>query len=119
MRRSLIKATFLVFAACLSAGCSVTSTWHAGPASSGPEPTVKTFSKEKIEQSTKERIEKRLGRTVDSLVCDGPIEREVGATQRCVLSDEGQKAGVTLTVTKVEDGKVDFNWEIDDHLLPE
>ncbi|EHM14302.1 hypothetical protein MBOL_48160 [Mycobacteroides abscessus subsp. bolletii BD] len=43
----------------------------------------------------------------------------MGATQRCVLTDGGQKAGVTLTVTKIEGDKVDFRFKIDDHLLPE
>ncbi|CPR85597.1 Hypothetical protein ERS075558_00887 [Mycobacteroides abscessus] len=102
-------------------GCTVTSTWHAGriTSESPSTPPVRQISKDQTEKVAKQRIEEVTKDQVESLVCEGPLEATVGATQRCVLTDGGQKAGVTLTVTKIEGDKVDFRFKIDDHLLPE
>lgn len=113
--RSFVIAILIVTGLTVS-GCTVTSTWHAGPITSTP--AVREISKEETERMAKQRIEEVTNDGVDSLVCDGPLEATVGAIQRCVLTDRGQKAGVTLTVTKVEGDKVNFRFKIDDHLLP-
>lgn len=34
------------------------------------------------------------------------------------MSEGGQKAGLTLTVTKIEGDKVDFRFKVDDYALP-
>ncbi|WP_324615693.1 DUF4333 domain-containing protein [Mycobacteroides abscessus] len=111
----------LIVTGLMASGCTVTSTWHAGPITTEPPstPAVRKISKEETERIAKQRIEEVTHDGVDSLVCDGPLEATVGAIQRCVLTDLGEKAGVTLTVTKVEGDRVDFRFKIDDHLLPE
>ncbi|WP_234709483.1 DUF4333 domain-containing protein [Mycolicibacterium cosmeticum] len=113
-------STIAICATSLGAGCSVTSTWHAGPEQAGPQstPPVKALSREQIEAIGKERIEQQYRVEVESLVCDGPLQATVGATQRCIETAGGEKIGMTLIVTKIDGQKVDFRMKIDDHPIP-
>ncbi|MDO3339925.1 DUF4333 domain-containing protein [Mycobacteroides abscessus] len=79
---------------------------------------MRTLPKEQAEMLAKQRIEDATGTKFDSLVCNGPLDAIVGATQRCVLIANGEKAGVTLTTTKIEGDKINFDAEVDDHRLP-
>jgi len=50
--------------------------------------------------------------------CDGDLKAEKGKKERCVLSDnQGQKLGVTVTVTSVKDGKAQMHFKADDKLM--
>lgn len=118
------KSLFAALVTCVTsftAGCSVTSTWHAGvvtPGSQAPPQSTTAIPKEQIEEIGTERIEHQCRIKVESLKCDGPLEATIGATQRCVETAGGQKIGMTLIVTKIEGEKVDFSMNIDDHPLP-
>ncbi|TDH20609.1 DUF4333 domain-containing protein [Mycobacteroides franklinii] len=122
-------AATLILAALIASGCSVTSTWHAGTitpettanSSVGTPPisSVRQVPKEQAAKIAAQRLDAQFGGKVDSVICDGPLDATVGATQRCVMSEAGQKAGLTLTVTKVEGDKVDFRVKVDDQPLPE
>jgi hypothetical protein len=37
-----------------------------------------------------------------------------GATLRCQLSDQGQKYGISVTVTDIDAGDVNFDFKVDD-----
>lgn len=126
--QSAPAAATLILTALIASGCSVTSTWHAGtitpettPNSSvGTPPTssARQIPKEQAAKIAAQRLEAKFGGKVDSVICDGPLDATVGATQRCVMSEDGQKAGLTLTVTKIEGDKVDFRVKVDDQPLP-
>ncbi|WP_193601849.1 MULTISPECIES: DUF4333 domain-containing protein [Mycobacteroides] len=115
-----LVSTALVLTALTTSGCSVTSTWHAGTIASETPPTLsaRQIPKEQAGKIAAERLESQFGGKVESVVCDGPLDATVGATQRCVMSEGGQKAGLTLTVTKIEGDKVDFRFKVDDYALP-
>ncbi len=119
MRYRFPVAILLIWVTTLATGCSITSTWHAGLESPGPQSTpVKMLSKEQIEAIAKERIEQQYRLNVESFICDGPLQATIGATQRCIETAGGERIGLTLTVTNVEGNNVDFRFKIDDHLLP-
>ncbi|WP_341537747.1 DUF4333 domain-containing protein [Mycobacteroides abscessus] len=121
MRYTSAAATLFMSIMFAVSGCTVTSTWHAGRVTpeSSSTPSVRQIPKEEAGRIAAERIQAQFGGKVESVVCEGPLDATIGATQRCVLTEEGQRAGVTLTVTKIEGGKVDFRIKIDDHPLPE
>ncbi|MFV8312082.1 DUF4333 domain-containing protein [Mycobacteroides chelonae] len=102
-------------------GVQSSRTWHAGTATSETPPTssVRQIPKEQAGKIAAQRLEAQFGGKVESVVCEGPLDATVGATQRCVMSEGGQKAVLTLTVTKIEGDKVDFRIKVDDHPLPE
>lgn len=56
----------------------------------------------------------KVGRKPDSVSCPHSLKAEKGATTRCTLSDRGQKYGVTVTTTSVDNGKVKFSIKVDD-----
>ncbi|WP_102140977.1 DUF4333 domain-containing protein [Mycobacterium hubeiense] len=72
------------------------------------------MSKAQLEVRVKERLEAMAGRKADSLVCNGNIRAEVGATQRCVLTVGATKLGVTVTVTNVDGTDLKLDAEVDD-----
>ncbi|WP_198528404.1 MULTISPECIES: DUF4333 domain-containing protein [Mycobacteroides] len=116
-----LASVALILTALVVSGCSVKSTWHAGTVTAETPPTssVRQIPKEEAGKIAAERLEAQFGGKVESVVCEGPLDATVGATQRCVMSEDGQKAGLTLTVSKVEGDKVDFRIKVDDHPLPE
>lgn len=111
----------LVLVVMLVSGCSMTTSGRVGGSPSVAQSAMpaRAVPKDQAEKIAKERIEALPGGAVQSVVCNGPLEAIVGATQRCVLTQGGERAGVTLTVTKIQGDKVDFSVKIDDHLLPD
>lgn len=50
----------------------------------------------------------------ESLTCPDNLKGFVGATLRCQLTDSGKACGVTVTVTSVDAGDVNFDFKVDD-----
>ncbi|OMB99265.1 hypothetical protein A5733_00920 [Mycobacterium sp. NS-7484] len=70
--------------------------------------------KEQLAKVVKQKLEAQAGSKADSVVCDDDLPAKVGATQRCVLTVDGTKYGVTVTANSVDGGKVNFNAKVDD-----
>ena len=49
------------------------------------------------------------------MTCPDNLKGVEGATLRCQLTDRGQKYGVSVTVTGVDAGDVNFDFKVDDH----
>ena len=71
-------------------------------------------SKDVLAQEVKEKLEAQVGAPADSVTCDGDLEAKVDATQKCELTAEGAKLGVTVTVTSVDGDTVKFDAKVDD-----
>ncbi|WP_078324083.1 DUF4333 domain-containing protein [Mycobacteroides salmoniphilum] len=100
------RLTALVLAGLLLSGCEA----NFSLGSSSPE-----LATAKLEQGLKDGIRDRTGVTLTSATCDGPLEGEKGATQRCeVVDGEGKTIGVTVTATDVQGSQISFNWKVDD-----
>ncbi len=69
--------------------------------------------KEHLEARVKDILERSVGRRVDEVVCNGGLRAEVGAVQRCALAIGGDRLGVTVTASAVDDGNVKFDIEVD------
>ena len=79
------------------------------------EPSVSTHD---LEQGTSDALLKAIGHRPDSLTCPGPLKAKVGETTRCVLTDGDFRAGVTVNVTAVNNGKALWDAQVDRQPLP-
>ena len=70
--------------------------------------------KDKLGAMVKEQLEAKFKAKADSLVCDGGLRGEVGATQRCLLTAGDTKLGVTVTATAVDGDNVKYDVKVDD-----
>ncbi len=61
----------------------------------------------------KAQLEAAVGQPADSLVCDGDLRAELGATQRCVLTAGDIRLGVTATVVGVDGDTVQIDVQVD------
>jgi hypothetical protein len=48
------------------------------------------------------------------ITCPDDLKRDVGATTRCELTDQGTTYGVTVTVSSVDGGDVKYDFKVDD-----
>lgn len=80
--------------------------------STTPEPAP-GVSKEQLASVVKQRLEEKVGKKADSVVCDGDLPAQVGAIQHCVLTDGADRYRVTVTASEVNGGKVNFGIETD------
>jgi hypothetical protein len=51
----------------------------------------------------------------DAVTCPDNLKGVEGATLRCQLTDGGEKYGISVTVTSVDAGDVNFDFKVDDH----
>ncbi|MFE1169868.1 DUF4333 domain-containing protein [Nocardiopsis sp. NPDC058789] len=63
-----------------------------------------------VERQSSERLAEQVGQAPDDFTCPGDLPAEEGAEMRCELTHGGQSLGVTLTVTSVDGG--DVNWDV-------
>ncbi|SUA31490.1 Uncharacterised protein [Mycolicibacterium fortuitum] len=73
-----------------------------------------SVDKVKLAAEVKQQLEAQTGAKADSVVCEGDLAAEVGATQRCVLTADSEKYGVTVTASSVEGTRVKFDIKVDD-----
>ncbi|CPU54748.1 DUF4333 domain-containing protein [Mycobacteroides abscessus] len=107
MRFLLVPAATVALAAILP-GCS-----------SNVSVSAMGVSKEQLADQTKQKLTAKVGVEPKSVVCDGPLDAKVGATQRCVLTaPDDSRIGVTVTASKVEGSTVEFDIQVDNNKLP-
>ncbi|MDT5010987.1 MAG: hypothetical protein QOH57_2604 [Mycobacterium sp.] len=75
---------------------------------------VETVDKNDVAGVVSDRLAEQVGRKPDSVTCPENLQGKVGATVRCELVGDGEKYGVTVTVTSVEGGTVNFDFKVDD-----
>ena len=73
----------------------------------------KKLDKATVEQGAKDALAKTVGRPPQSIKCPEDLEAKVGATQRCVLRDRGERLGLTVRVSRVEGDKANFDVVVD------
>jgi len=73
---------------------------------------VQSIGKDIVARQITEEIARRIGRAPESVACPADLKGDVGATLRCVLTDEGQTYGVT--VTTVDRGDLTFDFAVDE-----
>jgi hypothetical protein len=107
MTHSIVR-TFLVSgaAAGLMAGvaacsCSVGSSSHS-------------VSKSDVASQITSKLTDAAGNKPDSVTCPDNLKGVVGATLRCQLTDNNQKYGVSVNVTGVDAGDVNFDFKVDE-----
>lgn len=100
----------MLAAAVFLGGCSIQA--HIGAT---PE-----ISKDDLAKQVKAKLEAQAGRKADSVVCNGPLAAKVGATQRCVLTVDQTKLGVSVDSTAVDTATqtIDFHVKVDNQPMP-
>ena len=67
-------------------------------------PVAKTL----LETKVRELVEPQLGVPVDSLTCDGDLAAAVGATQACAVAASGENLPLSVSVTSIDGGLINF-----------
>ena len=76
---------------------------------------VETVDKDQVSSILSHKLTQQVGRKPDSVTCPDNLKGVQGATLRCELTDSGQKYGISVTVTNVDAGDVNFDYKVDDH----
>jgi hypothetical protein len=74
---------------------------------------VETVDKHDVAKQISDQLEQQVGRRPD-ITCPEDLKRDVGATTRCQLQDQGATYGVTVTVTSADGGDVKYDLKVDD-----
>jgi hypothetical protein len=75
---------------------------------------VETVDKNQVASQISDQLAEQVGHKPDSVTCPDNLKGTDGATLRCELTDQGQTYGVTVTVTNVQGGDVNFNYKVDE-----
>lgn len=76
---------------------------------------VETVDKNEVAGILSKRLTQQVGRKPDSVTCPDNLKGVQGATLRCELAADGEKYGISVTVTGVDAGDVSFDYQVDDH----
>jgi Domain of unknown function (DUF4333) len=79
---------------------------------------VETVDKNEVAGDITDQATQQLGHKPDSVTCSDNLKGVVGATLKCQLVDQGQTTPLTVTVTSIEGGVVNFNWAPDNSSAP-
>jgi serine/threonine-protein kinase len=74
---------------------------------------VETVDKNQVANVISYKLTQQVGRKPDSVTCPDNLKGTVGATLRCQLTDGNQKYGISVTVTNVDAGAVNFDFNVD------
>jgi hypothetical protein len=76
-----------------------------------------TLDEQDVEEEVSTQLEEMAGQAPDRIDCPDDLEGEEGTEMRCVLYAGEDKLGVTLTVTEVDGGNVNFDIEVDEEVM--
>jgi Domain of unknown function (DUF4333) len=79
---------------------------------------VETVDKNDVASEINDQATQQLGHKPDSVTCPDNLKGVVGTTLHCQLIDAGQTTPLTVTVTNVDGGTVNFNWAADNQPSP-
>jgi hypothetical protein len=74
---------------------------------------VETIDKNQVAQKISDQLTQQVGSKPDAVTCPDNLKGNEGATLRCDLKDGNQTYGVTVTVTSVVAGDVNFDFKVD------
>jgi Domain of unknown function (DUF4333) len=75
---------------------------------------AETVDKNEVASVISYKLTQQVGRKPDSVTCPDNLKGVVGATLRCQLTDAAHQYGVSVTVTNVDAGDVNFDFKVDD-----
>lgn len=61
-----------------------------------------TVSRSTVEQKLADTVENQTGHRPEDVKCPADLAAQIGASLRCVMTDQGRYIGVTVTVTSVD-----------------
>jgi Domain of unknown function (DUF4333) len=110
-RPSLVACCLLAGAAsALLVGCS---------ASVKVEQDTPKLSAGKLATTVSEKLAAQTGQPKPKITCPEDLVGKVGTTTRCTLTGtDGGTLGVTITVSSVEEGQINFDFKADDKASP-
>jgi hypothetical protein len=76
---------------------------------------VETVDKNQVASVISDKLTQQVGKKPDSVTCPDNLKGVEGATLRCQLTDGAEKYGISVTVTNVDAGDVNFDFKVDDH----
>jgi hypothetical protein len=76
---------------------------------------VETVDKNQVASVISDKLTQQVGKKPDSVTCPDNLKGVEGAALRCELADGDQKYGISVTVTGVDAGDVNFDFKVDDH----
>jgi hypothetical protein len=76
---------------------------------------VETVDKNQVASVISDKLTQQVGKKPDSVTCPDNLKGVEGATLRCQLTDGNEKYGISVTVTNVDAGDVNFDFKVDDH----
>ena len=76
---------------------------------------AETVDKNQVASAINDNVTQQVGTKPESVTCPDNLKGVQGATLRCELTDSGQKYGISVTVTNVDAGDVNFDFKVDDH----
>jgi Domain of unknown function (DUF4333) len=76
---------------------------------------AETVDKDQVAKVINYQLTQQVGKKPDSVTCPDNLKGVEGATLRCQLTDGADKYGVSVTVTNVDAGDVNFDFKVDDH----
>lgn len=76
---------------------------------------VETVDKDQVARVISNKLYQQVGSRPDSVTCPDNLKGVEGATLRCQLTDGSQKYGINVTVTGIDAGDVNFDFQVDDH----
>jgi hypothetical protein len=103
VRRRLAAATAIVLVVFALGGCSFE--FSAG--------FDKEMSKDELERSVADSLERAIGKRPDAIECPSGIAAEVSKSIRCVLTGGQDRFGLTATVTAVDGDNVSLDVQVD------
>jgi hypothetical protein len=76
---------------------------------------AETVDKNQVANVISDKLTQQVGSRPDSVTCPDDLKGVEGATLRCQLTDGSRKYGISVTVTNVDAGDVNFDFKVDDH----
>ena len=76
---------------------------------------VEAVDRNQVASVISDKLTQQVGKKPDSVTCPDNLKGVEGATLRCQLSDNGEKYGISVTVTNIDAGDVNFDFKVDDH----
>jgi hypothetical protein len=75
---------------------------------------VETVDKNQVASAINDNVTQQVGTKPESVTCPDNLKGVQGATLRCKLVTDGKTFGVTVSVTGVDAGTVDYHFVVDD-----
>lgn len=76
---------------------------------------VETVDKNQVANIISDKLFQRVGARPDSVTCPDNLKGVEGAKLRCRLTDGSKTYGISVIVTSVDAGDVNFDFKVDDH----